>query len=187
MKICTFFLKIMLTITPFIIFSNVSAAEIPPQILDKIQKAVVTIDSRISLSAYKARTTGSGTGFIADKKNGLIVTNAHMISPASIGIYFITFFNGQQAEAKLLYYDSWQDFAVLKTDSTLLPKEALEIPFAKEPPKLGQDVFIVGNNEAQDFSFHTGYLSNLYDINGEMPQHTYIVNLNVTEIGRAHV
>ena len=37
----------------------------------------------------------AGTGFIADKKNGFIVTNSHMISPASIGSYFITFFNGQ--------------------------------------------------------------------------------------------
>jgi S1-C subfamily serine protease len=180
MKISTFFLKIIFIFSVFIISSSIYSVEIPPEILEKIRKGVITIDSRISLSAYKERVTSTGTGFIADKKNGLLVTNSHMISPASIGSYFITFCNGQQAEAKLIYYDSWQDFAILKTDPSTIPTDTTDIPFAKEPPKLGQDVFIVGNNEAQDFSFHSGYLSNLYDINGEMPQHTYIVNLNVT-------
>jgi S1-C subfamily serine protease len=159
---------------------TIYASEIQPKILENVRKAVVTIDARISISAYKDTGNMKGTGFVADKNNGLIVTNAHMVTPASIGSYFITFFNGQQTEAKLLYYDSWQDYAILKIDPANLPSNSTEILFSKDVPKLGQDVFIVGNNEAQDFSVHTGYLSNLYDINGEMPQHTFIVNLNVS-------
>ncbi len=179
MKISTFFLKITFLLCIFTLNSSSFAGEITPQILEKIRKGVVTINSRISYSAYKHTGNITGTGFIASKKDGFIVTNSHMVTPASIGLYFITFFNGQETEAKLLYYDSWQDYAILKLDPKNIPLDATDIPFSKEQPKLGQDVFIVGNNEAQDFSFHSGYLSNLYDVNGEMPQHTYIVNLNV--------
>jgi S1-C subfamily serine protease len=179
MKISTFFLKITFISIILTVSSVIFATEIPPAVLEKIQKGVVTISSRISFAAYKDTGNMSGTGFIASKRDGLVVTNAHMVTPASIGLYFITFFNGQETEAKLLYYDSWQDYAILKLDPKTIPSDALDIPFSKESPKLGQEVFIVGNNEAQDFSFHSGYLSNLYDVNGEMPQHTYIVNLNV--------
>lgn len=156
------------------------AGDIPPEVLENIRKGVITIDSRISISAYQDKGNFKGTGFIADKKSGLIVTNAHVISPASIGIYYVNFFNGKQSEAKLLYYDSWQDFAILQIEPKEFPEDAKEIPFSKDAPKRGDDVFIVGNNEAQGFSFHSGYLSNLYDINGGMPQRTYVVNLNVT-------
>jgi S1-C subfamily serine protease len=155
-------------------------ADISPAVLENIRKGVITIDSRISISAYNDTGNFKGTGFIADKNSGLVVTNAHVVNPASIGTYYATFFNGKQSEAKLLYYDSWQDFAILKIDPKEFPEDTKNIPFSKEPAKLGQDVFIVGNNEAQDFSFHSGYLANLYDINGGMPQHTYVVNLNVS-------
>jgi len=155
-------------------------ADISPEILENVRKGVITIDSRISISAYHDTGNFKGTGFIADKKAGLVITNAHVVTPASIGIYYTTFFNGKQSEAKLLYYDSWQDFAILKIDPKEFPEDSKNIAFAKEAPKLGQEVFIVGNNESQGFSFHSGYLSNLYDIAGSMPQHTYVVNLNVT-------
>lgn len=176
-----FFQKIVkiTTILALTLIYQVSlAANIKPEVLEKIRKGVVTINSRISISSYEEAGNSQGTGFIADKESGFLVTNAHVITPASVGIYFITFSNGKQTEAKVLYYDSWQDFAILKVDPKEVPEEAHEIKFTDEPAKLGQDVFIVGNNEAQDFSFHSGYLSNLYDIGGSMPQHTYIVNLN---------
>lgn len=173
-----FFTKLAILLVFFPIFSF--ASDIKPEVLENIRKGVITIDSRISISAYQDKGNFKGTGFIADKKDGLVVTNAHVISPASIGIYYVTFFNGKQSEAKLLYYDSWQDFAILKIDPKEFPEEAMDIPFSKDKPKIGDDVFIVGNNEAQGFSFHSGYLSNLYDISGGMPQRTYVVNLNVS-------
>lgn len=176
-----FFQKIT-KITAILVFSLasqiVAADEISSEVLEKIRKGVVTIESRISISAYEEAGGFNGTGFIADKESGLLVTNAHVISPASVGIYFITFSNGKQTEAKVLYYDAWQDFAILKIDPKETPEEATEIKFTDEDVKLGQDVFIVGNNESQGFSFHSGYLANLYEISGSMPQHTYIVNLN---------
>jgi S1-C subfamily serine protease len=145
---------------------------------EKATKGIVTIDTRISVSAYKQVGSWKGTGFIADKKQGLIVTNNHLVGSASIGSYFVTFFNGQQSEAKVLYYDLWQDYAILKIDPKNIPPAAEEVVFSKEFPKQNQEVLVVGNNEVKDFSFHTGRISNLYDINGEMPQASFIINLN---------
>ena len=132
MNISAFFLKITLILIVFIAPSSVFAAEVPPEVLEKARKGVVTINTRVSVSAYKNTGNWTGTGFISSKKDGLIITNAHMISPASIGIYFISFFNGQEAEAKLLYYDSWQDFAILKIDPTNIPADALELAFSQD-------------------------------------------------------
>ena len=165
-------------IIAIIIPCTVCAEDIKPEILEKTRKAIVSIDARISVSAYQATGNMKGTGFIADKKTGLLVTNAHVAVPASVGSYFVTFSNGKQTEAKVLYCDTWQDYAIMRVDPKEIPSEATEVKFSKEAAKQNQNVFIIGNNEAQDFSFHTGYLSNLYDINGSMPQQTYVVNLN---------
>ncbi|MGX6959728.1 MAG: S1C family serine protease [Rickettsia endosymbiont of Pentastiridius leporinus] len=148
-------------------------------IFEKAKKAIVTIDTRIAVSAYEDTNSWTGTGFINDKKNGYIITNAHVVGLGSIGTYFVTFYNGEQAEAKLIYYDIWQDYAVLKVGNTDIPDSATQISFSNESPKLNQKVFVVGNTEAQGFSFHTGHLSDLYNIDGMMPQCTYIINLNI--------
>ncbi|WP_395476596.1 S1C family serine protease [Rickettsia endosymbiont of Pantilius tunicatus] len=173
--------KILFIVNLFLLNNIVLASsEISSSIFEKAKKAIVTIDTRIAVSAYEDTNSWTGTGFINDKKNGYIVTNTHVIGLSSIGTYFVTFYNGEQAEAKLIYYDIWQDYAVLKVVSNDIPDSAMEIPFSSESPKLNQKVFVVGNTEAQGFSFHTGYLSDLYNIDGMMPQGTYIINLNVT-------
>lgn len=173
-------LLILLNIWIFISLSAVITAEatISDTTLETAKKAIVTIESRIAASAYSVIGSWAGTGFINDVANGYIITNSHVIGRASIGTYFVTFHNGQQAEAKLAYYDSWQDYAILKVDKNEIPTSATQIIFSKTFPKLNQSVLIVGNTEGQGFSFHTGYLSSLYEINGDMPQCSYVINLN---------
>ncbi|MBP7189976.1 MAG: serine protease [Rickettsiaceae bacterium] len=170
------FIKIVLIISGF--FSNFAFAEISPDVLSKTKKAIVTIEARVSVSAYARLGSWMGTGFVADKKNGIIITNTHVVGRGSIGSYFVTFDTGQQAEAKLAYYDIWQDQAVLKVNSADMPESAQEILFSSEEPKLDQQVFIIGNNEGKEFSVHKGFISSLYAIDGDMPQHSYVVNLN---------
>lgn len=173
--------KILFIVNLFLLSNIVLALpEISSRIFEKAKKAIVTIDTRIAVSAYEDTNSWTGTGFINDKKNGYIITNTHVIGLSAIGTYFVTFYNGEQAEAKLIYYDIWQDYAVLKVASTDIPESAMEIPFSSESPTLNQKVFVVGNTESQGFSFHTGYLSDLYNIDGMMPQGTYIINLNIT-------
>lgn len=170
------FVQIFLIISGFL--SNVALAEIKPEILSKTKKAIVTIEARVSVSAYARLGSWMGTGFVADKKNGIIITNTHVVGRGSIGSYFVTFDTGQQAEAKLAYYDIWQDQAVLVVNPAEMPSTVEEIVFSSDEPKLDQQVFIIGNNEGKEFSVHKGFISSLYAIEGEMPQHSYVVNLN---------
>jgi len=148
--------------------------------LEKIKQAIVTINSRVPVSAYQNTGSWSGTGFIADLKKGFIITNNHVVGRAAVGTYFITFHNGQQAEAKVAYYDQYADFAILKINPEELPSQIDKIEFSSKKPTLGDEVFIVGNTEDQGFSFHNGYLSDLFDISGQMPQGSYVINMNTT-------
>lgn len=157
-----------------------SSGTIKPKDIDKIKKAIVTINSRISVSAYKNTGNWSGTGFIVSQEQGLLMTNTHVVGRGATGTYFITFHNGQQAEAKAVYYDAYADFAVLKVNPAELPEDINHIKFAKKEPTIGDEVFIVGNTEAQGFSVHSGYLSDLFEINGEMPQGSFVINMNTT-------
>ncbi len=157
-----------------------ASSETNNAIFEKAKKAIVTIDTRIAVSAYDDTSSWTGTGFINDRQNGYIITNTHVVGGASTGTYFATFYNGEQAEAKLIYYDIWQDYAILKVASTDIPESATQISFSNEIPKLNQKVFVVGNTEGQGFSFHNGHLSDLYNIDGSMPQATYNINLNIT-------
>ncbi|MFK7968417.1 MAG: trypsin-like peptidase domain-containing protein [Rickettsiaceae bacterium] len=148
--------------------------------LEKIKQAIVTINSRVPVSAYQNTGSWSGTGFIANLEKGFIITNNHVVGRAAVGTYFITFHNGQQAEAKVAYYDQYADFAILKINPEELPSQVNKIEFSSTKPTLGDEVFIVGNTEDQGFSFHNGYLSDLFDISGQMPQGSYVINMNTT-------
>ncbi len=168
------------TIIIFFLLGTAHADSAKIKDIEKIKKAIVTINSRVPVSAYQNTGSWSGTGFIVDDKKGYLVTNNHVVGRASVGTYFITFHNGQQTEAKIVYYDIYADFAVLKIDPKDFPKQIETVQFTEEMPKLGSDVFIVGNTEGQGFSFHSGYLSDLYEINGDMPQGSYVINMNST-------
>ncbi|AAU03661.1 S1C family serine protease [Rickettsia typhi] len=181
MKKLPILLKLVFIIN-LVLMNNIvlASSDTNTAIFEKAKKAIVTIDTRIAVSAYDDTSSWTGTGFINDKNNGYIITNTHVVGGASIGTYFVTFYNGEQTEAKLIYYDIWQDYAILKVESKDIPVSAMQIAFTSELPKLNQKVFVVGNTEAKGFSFHTGYLSDLYHIEGLMPQCTYVINLNTT-------
>ena len=174
-------LKILKVFTAILLFINLNTlADDKIKNIEKVKKAIVTINSRVPVSAYQNTGSWSGTGFIVDTQNGYLVTNNHVVGRASVGTYFITFHNGKQAEATVAYYDMYADFAILKVNPSDFPKEIESIDFTSKIPKIGDDVFIVGNTEGLGFSFHSGYLSDLYEINGEMPQGSYVINMNST-------
>jgi S1-C subfamily serine protease len=152
--------------------------EIEKSIIEKAEKSSVTIETKVSESAYLQKGSWSGTGFVQNKEKGIIITNAHVVGPSSVRKCKVTFHDGKQIESKVLYYDSWQDFAVLKVDSSEIPQTVNSLTFSKSLPKQNDFVFVLGNNEGKGFSFHTGYISSLYDINGALPQHSYTINLN---------
>lgn len=149
------------------------------KVIDKAKKAVVTIHGKASLSAYEEPLgTWSGTGFIVNKNKGFILTNAHITGHATVGTYYLFFHDGARADAKLLYYDPWLDYAFLQVAPETIPEDATEIKISAKDPAMDQPAFVVGNNEGKSFSIHTGNVSSIYRITGSMPQHSINLSLN---------
>lgn len=171
-------IKISFFLSFFLIARVFAVSTITPKSIEKVERAIVNIETRIAVSAYLDPGSWRGTGFITDKEHGFIVTNNHVIGGASIGTYFVTFYDGRQVQARPVYYDLWQDYAILQINPKEIPENIEQITFSKDQAQTGQEVFVIGSPEGQEFSFHSGYVSTLYEINGMMPQCSYVVNLN---------
>jgi len=126
-------------------------------IVDKSLKSIVRITAR----PFIRRGDGScGSGFIADIKNGFIITTANTLS-YGVYEYLIRFNNGEKIEAKLLYRDLWLDLGVLKIDSSLIPEDYQEIKFDNNPLQLNQKVYITWWDHS-----YSANVSDLYAIHG---------------------
>ncbi|MBX9697630.1 MAG: S1C family serine protease, partial [Alphaproteobacteria bacterium] len=170
---CLFFFVFCLLAIPSTTF-----AELDKTITLQAKKGVVSISKRTNLSAYEYLGQTSGSGFIIDREQGLIVTNHHVVGHASISTYEVGFFNGTEVPAQLLYFDSWQDFAFLKVDPSKIPEGTPTLKTSKVQPALGESVFIVGKNAGQNYSLQSGELSSHYDSLGHLPNQSYRISLN---------
>lgn len=134
----------------------------PPEVVRNLKKTVVNIDLATPVALVDdKRTAATGTGFVVDAEQGLIVTNRH-ISTVSPTIYQVRFNDGSFAPAHCVYYDVAQDFAVLKVDprETTYNLTAVELGTA-ESLRVGDPVLIIGNNEGYVFSAIEGVVSDL--------------------------
>lgn len=140
----------------------------------KFRSAVCSIYVNASRSACNSPGVWQGTGFVCDKKRGIICTNHHVVGRGGVvATYDIEFMNGQKVEARLLYADPWHDFAFLEIATpSLIPQAVQELNTFVEP-KLGESIFIAGNNEGQSFSFQEGRVSVLYTNGGFMPEPSF--------------
>lgn len=148
------------------------------ELTDFAKKSVVIIKRSTYHSAYGKNQTVSGTGFIANKEQGILITNEHLASRNEIGEYFITFHNGRELKAEFLYSDPLYDFAFLKVDPKELPNSTHQLPIKTGIPEVMQKVYIIGNNEGFAFSLQAGTISSAYESSGKYPTHSYFISLN---------
>ena len=148
-----------------------------PVQITALKNGIVSIKSDINRSAYSAMGKSHGTGFIVDKQKGFVVTNRHVVTVSSVGTYELIFANGREVEAKLVYFDPWHDFAFLQVDPKLIPESSQALPLL-EKAQLDEEVFIIGKNAGQDFSFQTGRISSLYEDMGYLPNQSLRISLN---------
>ncbi len=129
----------------------------------KLKKTVVNVEKLVTVglnSEYAGQFRASG--FIVDAKQGLIATNRH-VTGTSPSIVKITFENGSSTEANLVYYDAWHDFGIYKVDPAKVEMkiEAVELG-SSFGLKEQDDVFMIGNNDGEEYSVKFGKISNLY-------------------------
>jgi len=117
------------------------------------KKGVVNIDNRVIYSPYDKGGKSTATGFVVDKKIGILVTNKHVVNNAEVNETYVNFFNGKEVKTSLLYSDPIQDFSFLKVDPEKIPTGVIEFKLQGEFPKLNESVSIIGNNGGQVFPY----------------------------------
>jgi serine protease Do len=130
------------------------------QLLD----SVVRIDVReVAFEAGSRRYSASiGSGVILSD-DGIILTNAHVVSPRAIEIN-VTLANLERVGARLIGWDHWTDLAVLRVDLVEVRRRSLKFEHAAfgDSNKLypGQEVFAVGTPHGLTRTVTRGIISN---------------------------
>lgn len=131
---------------------------------NRLLDAVVRIDVReLSFEAGTRRYTASiGSGVILSA-DGLILTNAHVVSPRAVEVN-ITLANLERVSAKLAGWDHWTDLAVLRLDMEEIKRRKLSFAHAEfgDSEKLfpGQEVYAVGTPHGLTRTVTRGIVSN---------------------------
>ncbi len=133
-------------------------------LFDKTRRGVVTIKVSVVLSRDPYTKQWSGTGFIADKEKGLIVTNAHVAGELSVCSYEVKFGNGKKVEAKLEYLDPSYDFAILSVNPKDIPQYAMPLKISDEKLSINTEIYSMGNSANNEFSTYKGYIFDIESI-----------------------
>jgi serine protease Do len=131
---------------------------------NRLLDAVVRIDVReIAFEDGARRYSASiGSGVILSE-DGLILTNAHVVSPRAVDIN-VTLANLERVGASLIGWDHWTDLAVIRLDLAELKRRKLKFTHAKfgDSDKLfpGETVFAVGTPHGLTRTVTRGIVSN---------------------------
>lgn len=157
------------TFTLLVLFSLGILAILPAQAamsrgFNHLLDAVVRIDVReLAFEAGARRYAASiGSGVILSS-DGLVLTNAHVVSPRAIELN-ITLANLERVGAKLVGWDHWTDLAVLRIDMAEVKRRGLKFTHADfgDSEKLypGQVVYAVGTPHGLTRTITRGIISN---------------------------
>jgi serine protease Do len=131
---------------------------------NRLLDAVVRIDVREITFEDGARrfTGGIGSGVIISR-DGLILTNAHVVSPQAIEIA-VTLSSLEHVGAQLIGWDHWTDLAVLRLDLAEVRRRGLGFTWAEfgDSDKLfpGETVYAVGTPYGLTRTVTRGIISN---------------------------
>jgi serine protease Do len=131
---------------------------------DNLLDAVVRIDVREVTfeGGAKQFSSGVGSGVILSE-DGLILTNAHVVSPRSVGIS-VTLANLERVNATLVGWDHWTDLALIRIDMANVGRRNLKFAYASfgssDLLRPGQSVYAVGTPHGLSRTVTKGIISN---------------------------
>ena len=140
--------------------SNLLLANELEKILNDANKYTVKISNSTDTPFIEDNySPSSGSGFLIDKTNGLIVTNAHVAS-YSPSLNRVNFKYSDPIKSKQVYIDPEIDLAFLKIDPKDIPKTAIEAKLqCKNDYKQGSGVVAFGHPAGKDFTITRGIIS----------------------------
>jgi S1-C subfamily serine protease len=121
--------------------------------------------------------SASGSGFLIDKANGWILTNAHVASKSPSHLS-INFKDQDVFDAQKLYVDTYLDLAILKVPTDKIPDWATEAKLGcNTNTSAGRQVVAYGHPWNLDFTATRGILSgSKFTYGGEMLQTDAAIN-----------
>jgi len=143
----------------FLLITSAKANELE-KILNDANKYTVKISNSTDTPFIEDNySPAAGSGFLIDKANGLIVTNAHVAS-YSPSLNRVNFKYSDPIKSKQVYIDPEIDLAFLKIDPKDIPKTAIEAKLqCKNDYKQGSGVVAFGHPAGKDFTITRGIIS----------------------------
>jgi S1-C subfamily serine protease len=139
-----------------------SNADLWKATLERAVKGIVSINYTVARSFdLMAAGTFSGTGFVVDKENGIILSNRHIVTPGPIAAT-ARFNKHEELSLRPIYFDPVHDFGFFQYDPFKIKyAEIEEIELCPEAAKVGLEIKICGSDAGEHGSIWGGTLARL--------------------------